>query len=202
MSLLWAERAVDYVRTTVGMLSNNRQYDQRIGDVNVGAARVEGYTRSSNAEADEHKQLAAEASAYVELKAGNCDEMAKAAFVWLAQHDEVRPLELAYFSSVQAAVNVRLFGTNDHEDVEPDHSFVIIGRQMGQAERRERQQNIISMSAYSTWNFGTVICDPWAKRAYMAHKLLIEAEMINRVTANRTQLSCSMRLEVGERWRG
>lgn len=201
MSLLWAERAVDYVRTTVGMLSNNRDFDTRIRNADVAGARMEGFQRMQNAQANEHAELAAQASAYVDFKAGNCDEMAKVAFVWLAAHDEVRPLELAYFAPADA-VRVRLFGTPNEEDVEPDHSFVIIGRQMGNAERIARQQGTISLPPYDTWNFGAVICDPWAKRAYMASRLSIEAQMINRVTAGRTQLSSAMRLEVGERWRG
>jgi hypothetical protein len=183
------------------MLSNNRDFD-RLGEVaDVVAARIESFRRRSEASADAHVELGAEVSAFVELKAGNCDEMAKVAFVWLAQHDEVRPLELANFSAA-AAARVRFAGLTTEDDVEPDHAFVIIGRQMDQVERRERQTGIISLPAYESWNFGAVICDPWAKRSYMASRLAIEAQMINRVTAGRTRLSSDLRLEVGEKWRG
>lgn len=201
MSLLWAERAVEYVRTKVGMLSNNRDFDVGRGNADVGRARRESFTQRSEASSDEHEAMGAEVSAFVEYKAGNCDEMAKVAFVWLAQHDEVRPLELANFSAADA-VRVRFAGLTTEDDVEPDHTFVIIGRKMENAERRERQTGVISLPSYESWNFGAVICDPWAKRRYMASRLAIEAQMINRVTAGRTQLSSDLRLEVGEKWRG
>jgi hypothetical protein len=201
MSLYWAERAVAYVRTTVGMLSNNRDADTARGTANVSGARIESFSRRSEASSDEHVAMGAEVSAFIEYQAGNCDEMAKVSFVWLAQHDEVRPLELANFSAA-AAMRVRFAGLRTEDDVEPDHTFVIIGRQMGNAERLERQQGVISLPAYESWNFGAVICDPWARRFYMASRLAIESQMINRVTAGRTQLSSDLRLEVGEKWRG
>jgi hypothetical protein len=201
MSLYWAERAIEYVRTTVRMLSNNREFDTRQGGGgNVAAARIEANRRRTLAPANWQKELAAEASAYVDLRAGNCDEMAKVAFVYLAEHGQ-SPLELAYFSAAIAAP-VRLFGTSNSEDVEPDHAFVIIGRKIGREEALERRQGIISVPAVESWNFGAVICDPWSKRAYLAHKLAIESQMINRVTAGRMQLSSEVRLEEGQQWNG
>jgi hypothetical protein len=200
MSLYWAERAIEYVRNTVRMLSNNREFDTRQnGGGDVVAARILGFARRQEVPPDWQKELVAEVSAYVEKRAGNCEEMAKAAFVYLAEHG-LNPLEVAYFSGNGG--RTRLFGTSTYDDVEPDHAFVIIGRKIGRQEALERKQGIISIPPVESWNFGAVICDPWSKRAYLAHKLAIESEMINRVTAGRKQLSSEIRLEEGQQWHG
>ena len=198
MSLLWAEKAVDYVRTTVGVRSDNREWDRRIGVVDVNAARLEGLRRSGDAAIGWQNSVAAEASAYRDLKAGNCLEMAKVAFVYLAQNN-IRPIEVAYLTPV-AAIRVRLTGTTQSEDVDPDHAFVIIGRRTDAAERRERQTGVIAVPPYRQWNFGSVICDPWSKRSYFADRLAIEMQLINRVSGESTQLSSDPRLEEGEAW--
>jgi len=200
MSLLWAEEAIQYVRTTVGMRSNNREFDRRLGEGDVVAARIEANSRRQKAPAEWQAELAAEVSAYVDLKAGNCDEMAKVAFVYLAKKG-LSPLEVAYFSNADA-LSTRLFGTTNVEDVEPDHAFVIIGRKLSMSEALERKKGVISIPPVESWNFGAVICDPWSKRAYLAHRLALESEMINRVTAGRTKLCSDIRLEEGEQWHG
>ena len=124
--------------------------------------------------------------------------LAKVAFIYLAKNDQ-RPLEIAYVTPA-AAKRVRLFGTNQHQDVEPDHAFVIIGRRIETNERNERRQGYIAVAPVSQWNFNAVICDPWAKRCYFADRLPVEMEMLNRVSAGRTALSSEVRLEVGEQW--
>lgn len=199
MSLLWAEKAIEYVRTTVGVRSDNREWDRRVGVVDVGAARLEGLRRSGEAAHGWQNAVAAEASAYRDLKAGNCLEMAKVAFVYLAQNG-IRPIEVAYLTPLAAARRVRLTGTTQSEDVDPDHAFVIIGRKIDGAERRARQDGEIAVAPYATWNFGTVICDPWSKRAYFGDRLGIEMQLINRVSGESTQLSSDPRLEEGQQW--
>ncbi len=198
MSLYWAERAVDYVRTTIGMRSNNREWDRRQGVVDVSAARIEGFRRRSEAAANWQTELEAEVSAYRDLKAGNCYEMAKLAFVYLAANGQ-RPLEVAYLTPADA-VRVRLFGMREEEEVEPDHAFVIIGRKLDQEERRERMSGYITVAPIARWNFGAVVCDPWAKRCYFGDRLPVESQMINRVSAGQIQLSSDIRLEEGQQW--
>ena len=198
MSLYWAQKAVEYVRTTIGMRSNNREFDRRLGVVDVGAARTEAGRRSAAAAAGWQNELEAKVSAYRDLKAGNCYEMAELAFVYLAQNG-LRPLEIAYLAPA-AAVRVRLFGTTDHDDIDPDHAFVIIGRKLEWEERRDRAGGEIAIAPLNKWNFGSVICDPWSKRCYFGHDLPNEMQMINRVSAGRTQLSSEVRLEEGQQW--
>ncbi|MEA2343246.1 MAG: hypothetical protein QOF63_1415 [Thermoanaerobaculia bacterium] len=200
MSLKWAQLAIAHVRNTVRMLSNNREFDTRQGGGgDVVAARSLAFTRRQQVPQDWQKELVAEVSAYVEKRAGNCEEMAKVAFVYLAENG-LNPLEVAFFSGVGG--RIRLFGTTNYHDVEPDHAFVIIGRKIGPQEARERTQGIISIPAVESWKFGAVICDPWSKRAYLAHKLALESEMINRVTAGRTRLCSEIRLEEAQQWHG
>jgi hypothetical protein len=200
MSLIWAERAIDYVRTTVGMLSDNRAADRAIAVRDVDAARREGIRRNAAAPAGWQHTIAAEASAYRDARAGNCLEMAKVAFVYLARQG-VTPIEVAWITP-RAAINVLVTGTRDRMDVDPDHAFVIIGRKSTAEERRHRFDNEIEVPSVDTWNFGAVICDPWSKRCYLAHRLAIESQMINRVTAGDTTLSSDPRLEEGAAWTG
>lgn len=199
MSILWAERAIDYVRNVCQVLSNNRDWDTRTVVRDVSASRQEGLRRMLEVEGGWQSMLNAEVSAYRELQAGNCEEMAKIAFVYLAEHN-IRPIELVYVRGNPDGYNIRQFGTTTNIEVEPDHAFVIIGREINITERNERNSGIISIPNYNTWNFGAVICDPWAKRCYLAHNLPMEMEMINRVTAGQTELSSDPRMESGEDW--
>lgn len=200
MTLICAERAVNYVRTTCGILSDNRAADRSIQVRDVEAARREGMRRSGAAAGDWQSGLAAEVSAYKEAHAGNCLEMAKVAFVYLAEQG-ITPLEVAWLTP-RAAVNVRLAGTTETADVDPDHAFVIIGRKSTAQERRNRFGGEIDVPDVDTWNFGTVICDPWSKRSYLSNRLGLESEMINRVSGGSIVLSSDPRLEEGAAWRG
>lgn len=200
MSLVWAERAVTYVRTTMGMLADNRAADRNVAVRDVDAARLEGMRRSGAAAGDWQSSLAAEVSAYRDARAGNCLEMAKVAFVYLAEQG-VTPLEVAWLTP-RAAINVRLAGTPQMADVEPDHAFVIIGRKSTAPERRRRFDGEIDLPNADAWNFGAVICDPWSKRCYLSNRLALESEMINRVSGGSTTLSADPRLEEGAAWRG
>jgi len=196
--MIWAERAVHYVRTTKSMLSDNRDADRAAAIRDVDAARREGMTRSGAAPAGWQHALKAEVSAYEDARAGNCLEMAKVAFVYLAAQG-VTPLEVAWLTP-RAAINVRLTGTATQTDVDPDHAFVIIGRKSTALERRNRFGGEIDVPPVDSWDFGAVICDPWSKRCYLAQRLAMESEMINRVSGGATTLSSDPRLEEGAAW--
>jgi len=207
--LQYAEQGVHYVRTTRGMLAANRQADRmkHTGDLDkaVSNSRVAGIQAGFAAPAvgDERQNLllalGAEAEAYSEHKAGNCSEMAKVAFVHLAQHYHVRPLELVYLKT-EEPINVRLTGTASEEEIEPDHSFVIVGREISASEKFRYEKGYLDMPPYSEWKYGSAICDPWAKRAYAAQHLETEMAKINRVSAGSTKLLLELRIEPGQKW--
>jgi hypothetical protein len=69
-----------------------------------------------------------------------------------------------------------------------DHTLVVAGRLAG------------NPLASEGWNSDTVICDPWAKRAYFVHALADEMALIRSVTSGETKMIQKFRLGAGARW--
>jgi len=69
-----------------------------------------------------------------------------------------------------------------------DHVLVVIGRLSG------------TPLTPDAWNEDTVICDPWAKRAYFAYALADEMQTISRVTNGEKRMTQKFRLAPHAAW--
>jgi hypothetical protein len=189
----YAKEAIKYVRETLEIKAANREWDRNDrqdldGKINAARAEVGTVMETFVGSPTPIQYLRKEIECYARWKAGNCNEMAKIAFVYLVDTEIKCRIEIAELSVVSRTI--RITGTKDYEEVSADHSLVIIGRKIEQTEQYARSNNNeISLPSYDTWNFNTVICDPWAKRAYLKHMLPVEMQMINRVSAGSIKFS-------------
>ena len=69
-----------------------------------------------------------------------------------------------------------------------DHVLVVAGRIMG------------TPFTYEAWNEDTVICDPWAKRAYFVYALKDEMQTIKSVTNGETRMTQKFELKRDKPW--
>ncbi|HJZ57213.1 MAG TPA: hypothetical protein VKE74_19745 [Gemmataceae bacterium] len=197
-----AEQAVNYVRDACGILANNREADlqkvKTLGDSFSKMRKVVGATQTEASRLDSQDQIAIRSESCRAFKVGNCEDMARVAFCWLAAN-HVRPLELAYFtpSNSSASRPVRPAGMPDTIEFEgPDHMFVILGREQNALD----DKGSMGICDYSFWNEDAVICDPWAKRWYKKARLGLESKALARFTGGSTDLSVEYRLDKGEAW--
>lgn len=195
-NMAMALRAGDYVRTVCGIRSNNHPSDSG-ARADVPAARMEGFQRMAAAPAGWKAELSAMVSAYTALRAGNCDEMAKVAFDYLARNG-ARPIEILCFALPLASRR------GAAEEDMPDHTIVVIGRRISGAEQREKAGGGLDVPDVSTWNAEAVICDPWASRAYSKDRLQAASQEIKQWTQGSATLTWDSpyRLEVGDAWPG
>ena len=69
-----------------------------------------------------------------------------------------------------------------------DHVLVVAGRVAG------------TPGACSSWNSDTVICDPWAKRAYFVYALQDEMNLLKKFTNGVTAMVQKFKLDGSESW--
>jgi len=66
----------------------------------------------------------------------------------------------------------------------PDHVILVLGRDIATTSPNDP----------TTWNFQTIICDPWSGRAFSAHQMQSEMNLLRGVTAGeiRTNIEYSI----------
>ncbi|HSU17541.1 hypothetical protein [Longimicrobium sp.] len=183
MSLAIARQVVSQIKA-LGIASTNRPADRATYGEDVvrdrNQALMDAYWEGGALALEGKAKVKAIAAAVRLHRIGNCEEKAYLAFDMLATRG-VRPLELMAVSQPDddPPDTVRGAISGIQEDFGgPDHAFVVIGRVGG------------NLRDYRTWNEGTVVCDPWAGRAYYCELFDEEMELIRRVTGGytRTQL--------------
>ena len=219
LNLTYAQDAIRYVRDTMQIKAANRTLDGVSQEQFTSALEVknshEDVLAASIVDNDGLLALVAEAKAAVQTRIGNCQAMAALAVAYLAAR-QVYPLRLMGFSGGDATVPLqgttpvtgqvvppntfthRLIpgrsalkeGNAAFERVakfEPDHAVCVIGPVTGNA-------------ANLVWGKDTVICDPWARRAYFATELADESRLIAKVTGGFTAMSCTATIAGGTDW--
>lgn len=218
MSLLKAREAIAYVRDTCRIKANNRDSDRRHPlEVSYEVAKfleaghdasqyksvdyqkaalfpAMSHVREAEGSYESLRMLQVEAAVIRKLKVGNCLEMAKVAFVYLANAG-IKPLELvACRPKSLPASKLPITGVVPEEDIEADHAFVLIHR------TRTEPKDEAALSPHTKWQGEVVICDPWARRAYTKWELEEEMALIKRVTAGQTLLESDVALLRDEVW--
>lgn len=161
---LRAAREVVDVMNGLGITASNRP-DDEVSISTGGSAFTERWDTHNKilteaVELEYPERITRIAASVEQNKVGNCEEQAMYAFNELAKRG-VRPLALMGLAQLTG-----------EEGAEPDHVFVVIGRTGGHIMKP------------GTWNSTTVICDPWARRAYSCSDFTAEMEKIKNVSRN------------------
>jgi hypothetical protein len=194
-----ARQAIENVRSTFGILAANRDSDQAqwagkgtgtsLDDlVDTAFLEAEANAPFKKVRGEEVRDPAdvvkAQADAAMKHKAGNCEMQSAVAFEFLKQFQV--PLDIIYLQmyAQNASKPTKRLLSSDIENAKPDHVFVVIGR--------PKQTD---PSNYLTWGNDAVVCDPWARRAYPAHRLGNELEALGTISAGQTKTGLRLRFD-------
>ena len=196
-NLIFADRAIDHVRSTCGILAANRDADQAMwklknpeldmdqtyeraqDDVDLNTPKIVKKIPFGTEEIiDPKDKVKAQATYTRQYKVGNCEYQASLAFEYLKEIG-AKPLDIVFFAPFENNDRkpVKTLGKAATENVRPDHVFVVIGRPNG-----------TDATTYTTWGNDAVICDPWARRAYFARNLEFESERLGTISAGQIKL--------------
>lgn len=180
MYLAAAQQVIQQI-AALGIASSNRPSDlAAYGEQTVQARHTEltdAYVESGVLAMEGKPYVKGVAAAVRQKRAGNCEELACLAFDMLATRG-IRPLELMALMVPDEDPPETMLSAITGVEAEfggPDHAFVVIGRVGG------------DLRDYRTWNADTVVCDPWAKRAYKSYWFDQEMDLIRRVSGGYTR---------------
>ena len=107
----------------------------------------------------------------------NCSEKAFLAFDLLANKEENPQLDVVKLANTAEVTAVAaITGEPSHLERGPDHALLVIGRDPNS-----------DIADPGTWGDDTVICDPWAKRAYAVSAFKEEMELLASTTNGQTR---------------
>ena len=141
-----AWQAVERVERLMSIGAGNRPLDLLTTFGGSYACVVGMRSREAGRGPQPMQEYIARRAAVAELRGcGNCGEQAAIAMVDLARNHRLMPLE--YMARTNA-----------------DHAFVVIGRPRNS-----------SLGDHTTWGENCVICDPWAKDAFISSEIMERA---------------------------